>query len=79
MQVHDRVPGKRGRLPVGRAATKSRQALHRHAAGVGRLWRDSDDDRKRGVELVAPLDRHRLPALDLDRRTRHRPVVAPDP
>ena len=78
MQVHDRVPDERGRLFVGRAAAKSRHALHRHAVGVGRLGGDRDDDRQPVVELVAPLNRHGLPRSASIVGPGTRPVVAPD-
>jgi hypothetical protein len=77
VQVDDRVTSKVSRLNAGRAATQSRQALYWYAASVGRLRGDGDDDRHPGVELVAPPDGHGLPALGLDRRTGHGPVIAP--
>src|SRR5207237_9256691 len=44
----------------------------------GRLRGDRVEYRERPVQLVSPLDRHRLPALGLDRRPRNGAAEAPD-
>ena len=79
VQVHDREARERGRVRVGGRRRSGRHALHRHAVGVGLGRRDRNDDGQRAVELVAPLDPDRQPALGLDRRTGHAAVEPPDP
>ena len=78
VQMHDRIAAQCGRVLVGHAAAQPWDTLHRHPAGIGWSRSGRHHNRQRAIQLVAPLHRDRLAALGLDRRSRNRPVVAPD-
>ena len=71
MEMHDGEAWKRGGMWVANAAAETGHALHRHAvvAGLGRRY--GNEDRKRSLELIDPLDSDWMPALGLDRRSGH--------
>jgi hypothetical protein len=72
------MPRQLGRVAVRLARTQARKALHGHAVRVHCLRGNSHGDGEGALQLVAPLDRDRLPALGLDRRAWNRPFEAPD-
>src|SRR4051812_494398 len=76
--MDDRVTRQGGRVALRLAPAQARKALHWHAVRVGRLRGNGVQNGERPVQLVSPLDRHRLPALGLDQRARNRALEPPD-